>query len=59
MCKIDCDVKTVWKLERNFKRIDKKDLQNLVGLRLRLSQGLSLDSAKGRSEVKSYRRFKI
>ena len=39
MCKIDCDVKTVWKFERNFKRIDKKDLQNLVGLRLRLSQG--------------------
>ena len=39
MCKIDCDVETVWKFERNFKRIDKKDLQNLVGLRLRLSQG--------------------
>lgn len=40
MCKIDCDVKTVSKFERNFERIDEKDLQNLVGLRLRLSQDL-------------------
>ena len=39
MCKIDCDVKTVSKFERNFERIDEKDLQNLVGLLLRLSQG--------------------
>lgn len=39
MCKIDCDVKTVSKFERNFERFDKKDLQNIVGLPLRLSQG--------------------